>query len=32
MRVGGPADLYAAVHNLFELRAILKLARARAIP
>jgi UDP-N-acetylmuramate dehydrogenase len=32
MRVGGPADLYAAVHNAFELRAIVKLARARALP
>jgi UDP-N-acetylmuramate dehydrogenase len=32
MRVGGPADLYAAVHNVFELRGIVKLARARAIP
>ncbi len=32
MRVGGPADLFAAAHNLFELRALVKLARARAIP
>jgi UDP-N-acetylmuramate dehydrogenase len=32
MRVGGPADLYAAVHNVFELRGIVKLARARALP
>ncbi|MFH1475223.1 MAG: UDP-N-acetylmuramate dehydrogenase [Chloroflexota bacterium] len=32
MRVGGPADLYAAAHNVFELRALVKLARARAIP
>jgi UDP-N-acetylmuramate dehydrogenase len=32
MRVGGPADLYAAVRNLFELRAIVKHARAREIP
>lgn len=32
MRVGGPADLYAAVHNLFELRAIVRLARGRGVP
>jgi UDP-N-acetylmuramate dehydrogenase len=32
MRVGGPADLYAAAHNVFELRALVKLARARGIP
>jgi UDP-N-acetylmuramate dehydrogenase len=32
MRVGGPADLYAAAHNLFELRGIVKFARARGIP
>ncbi len=32
MRVGGPADLYAAAHNSFELRGLVKLARARAIP
>lgn len=32
MRVGGPADLYAAAHNPFELRGLVKLARARAIP
>jgi UDP-N-acetylmuramate dehydrogenase len=32
MRVGGPADLFAVVHNPFELRALVKLARARAIP
>lgn len=32
MRVGGPADLYAAPRNLFELRAIVRLARGRAIP
>jgi len=32
MRVGGPADLYAAAHNLFELRGILKLARTRGLP
>jgi UDP-N-acetylmuramate dehydrogenase len=32
MRVGGPADLFAVVHNAFELRALVKLARTRAIP
>jgi len=32
MRVGGPADLYAAAHNVFELRALVKHARAREIP
>jgi UDP-N-acetylmuramate dehydrogenase len=32
MRVGGPADLFAVVHNPFELRALVKLARSRAIP
>ena len=32
MRVGGPADLYAAAHNVFELRALVKFARARAHP
>ena len=32
MRVGGPADLYAAPRNVFELRGIVKHARARAIP
>jgi UDP-N-acetylmuramate dehydrogenase len=32
MRVGGPADLFAAVHNVFELRAIIRFARARGIP
>ncbi len=32
MRVGGPADLYAAAHNPFELRALVRFARARAIP
>ncbi len=32
MRVGGPADLYAAAHNVFELRGLVKLARARALP
>ena len=32
MRVGGPADLFATVHNVHELRAIVRFARARAIP
>jgi UDP-N-acetylmuramate dehydrogenase len=32
MRVGGRADLFAEVHNLFELRAIVRFARAREIP
>src|SRR6186997_3256976 len=32
MRVGGPADLFATVHNGFELRALVRFARARAIP
>ncbi len=32
MRVGGPADLYAAAHNVFELRALVKFARARSVP
>ena len=32
MRVGGPADLFAEVHNLFELRAIVRFARARELP
>ncbi|MFI5254206.1 MAG: UDP-N-acetylmuramate dehydrogenase [Candidatus Limnocylindrales bacterium] len=32
MRVGGPADLFAEVHNLFELRALVRLARARELP
>jgi UDP-N-acetylmuramate dehydrogenase len=32
MRVGGTADLYAAAHNVFELRALVKFARAREIP
>ena len=30
MRVGGPADLFAIVHNVFELRAIVRFARAGA--
>ena len=32
MRVGGPADLFASVHNIFELRRIVRFARAREIP
>ena len=32
MRVGGPADLFATAHNAFELRALVRFARARAIP
>jgi UDP-N-acetylmuramate dehydrogenase len=32
MRVGGPADLFAEVHNLFELRAIVRFARTRDLP
>jgi UDP-N-acetylmuramate dehydrogenase len=32
MRVGGPADLFATVHNVHELRAILRFARSREIP
>ena len=32
MRVGGPADLFAAAHNIFELRALIRLARSRGIP
>lgn len=32
MRVGGPADLFAEIHNLFELRAIVRFARARGLP
>ena len=32
MRVGGPADLFAEVRNLFELRAIVRFARARSLP
>jgi UDP-N-acetylmuramate dehydrogenase len=31
MRVGGPGDLFAVVHNPFELRALVKFARSRAI-
>ena len=32
MRVGGPAELFATVHNIHELRAILRFARSRQIP
>jgi UDP-N-acetylmuramate dehydrogenase len=32
MRVGGPADLFAEVHNLFELRGLVRFARSRGIP
>ncbi len=32
MRVGGPADLFATVHNAFELRALVRFARSRGIP
>ncbi len=32
MRVGGPADLFAEVRNLFELRAIVRFTRSREIP
>jgi UDP-N-acetylmuramate dehydrogenase len=32
MRVGGPADLFAEIHNLFELRAIVRFARSRQLP
>ncbi len=32
MRVGGPADLFAVAHNTFELRALIRYARTRAIP
>ncbi|MEO7119309.1 MAG: UDP-N-acetylmuramate dehydrogenase [Candidatus Limnocylindrales bacterium] len=32
MRVGGPADLFAEVRNLFELRAIVRFTRAREVP
>ncbi|HZM72963.1 MAG TPA: UDP-N-acetylmuramate dehydrogenase [Candidatus Polarisedimenticolia bacterium] len=32
MRVGGPADLFATAHNAFELRALVKFARARELP
>jgi UDP-N-acetylenolpyruvoylglucosamine reductase len=32
MRVGGPADLLATAHNGFELRALIRFARARELP
>ena len=32
MRVGGPADLFATAHNAFELRALVRFARSRALP
>jgi UDP-N-acetylmuramate dehydrogenase len=32
MRVGGRADLYARVHNLFELRGLVRFARSRELP
>lgn len=32
MRVGGPADLFATVHNAFELRALVRYARQRELP
>jgi UDP-N-acetylmuramate dehydrogenase len=32
MRVGGPADLFAVAHNVFELRALVRFARSRALP
>ena len=32
MRVGGPADLLVTAHNGFELRALIRFARGRAIP
>jgi UDP-N-acetylmuramate dehydrogenase len=32
MRVGGPADLFAVAHNAFELRGLVRFARARSIP
>jgi UDP-N-acetylmuramate dehydrogenase len=32
MRVGGTADLFAEVHNLFELRGLVRFARARGVP
>ena len=32
IRVGGPADLYAAPVNLFELRGLVRLARGREVP
>lgn len=32
MRVGGPADLFAEIYDLFQLRGILRFTRARDIP
>ena len=32
MRTGGPADLFAVAHNAFELRGLVRFARAHAIP
>jgi UDP-N-acetylmuramate dehydrogenase len=32
MRVGGPADLFATVHNAHELRALVRFARSRGLP
>jgi UDP-N-acetylmuramate dehydrogenase len=32
MRVGGPADLFATVHNVHELRAHIRFARGRELP
>jgi UDP-N-acetylmuramate dehydrogenase len=32
MRVGGPADLFATVHNAHELRALIRFARTRDLP
>ena len=32
MRVGGPADLFCEVRNLFELRAVVRFARSRQVP
>ncbi len=32
MRVGGPADLFAVVHNAFELKGLVRFARSRDLP
>jgi UDP-N-acetylmuramate dehydrogenase len=32
MRIGGPADLFATVHNAHELRALVRFARSRGVP
>jgi UDP-N-acetylmuramate dehydrogenase len=32
MRVGGPADLFATVHNAHELRGLVRFARSRGLP